>query len=169
MRQGYNRVIIAKCQSKCYHGPMANLVENKKAYFNYEILEDYEAGIELLGREVKAIKTGQGSLDGSFVSVRGGEVFLLGAFIPPYQPGNQANGYDPHRARRLLLTKKEINELAGKEKEKGLTLVPISMYNKTNHIKLKLGIGRGKKKFDKRATIKKRDVEREIGRTLKNR
>ena len=148
---------------------MANLVENKKAYFNYEILEDYEAGIELLGREVKAIKTGQGSLDGSFVSVRGGEVFLLGAFIPPYQPGNQANGYDPHRARRLLLTKKEINELAGKEKEKGLTLVPISMYNKTNHIKLKLGIGRGKKKFDKRATIKKRDVEREIGRTLKNR
>lgn len=148
---------------------MANLVENKKAYFNYEILEDYEAGIELLGREVKAIKTGQGSLDGSFVSVRGGEVFLLGAFIPPYQPGNQANNYDPHRARRLLLTKKEINELTGKEKEKGLTLVPISMYNKANHIKLKLGIGRGKKKFDKRATIKKRDVEREIGRTLKNR
>lgn len=169
MELSYNRVIIAKCQLKCYDFGVANLIDNKKAHFNYEILEDYEAGIELSGREVKAVKGGQGALDGSFISIRGGEAFLLGAFIPPYQPGNQAEGYDPHRVRRLLLTKKQIAELAGKEKERGLTLVPISMYNKANRIKLRFGVGRGKKKFDKRATIKKRDVEREIGRTLKNR
>lgn len=148
---------------------MANLIENKKAHFNYEILADYEAGMELYGREVKAVKGGQGALDGAFVSIRGGEAFLLGAFIPPYQPGNQAENYDPHRARRLLLTKKELAELAGKEKERGLTLVPISVYSKANHLKLRFGVGRGKKKFDKRATLKKRDTEREIGRTLKNR
>lgn len=148
---------------------MSTLVKNKKAGFNYELLDSYEAGLDLLGFEVKALKLGRGSLEGSYVVIRGGEAFLVGANIPPYQAGNTPAGYDPLRPRRLLLTRKEIKLLLGKEAEKGLTLVPISVYSKGKLLKLKLAIARGKKKYDKRETIKKREAKREMDRTLKNR
>ena len=144
------------------------LIENKKVHFNYEILEKLEAGLELLGLEVKSLRGKHGSLDGSYITVRGNEVFLIGANIPAYQPTNTPKNYDQHRPRKLLLTKTEISELIGKEKVKGLTIVPISLYNKGSKIKLSLGIGRGKKKYDKRQSIKKRELDREVRRTLKN-
>ena len=145
-----------------------SLVQNKKAYFNYEILEKFEAGIELLGFEVKSLKNGQGVLEGAHVTVRGNEAFVINMQIPPYQPKNPPADYDPSRNRKLLLTKKEIIELGKIEKQKGLTIVPLSVYNKGNRLKLGFGMARGKKKYDKRETIKKRDTEREIRRTLKN-
>lgn len=148
------------------------LVENKKAYFNYEILEKFEAGIELFGFEVKSLREGRGSLLGSYVTIRpttrGGEVFLIGLHISPYQPKNTPEWYNPNRERRLLLNKKEIHTLAGFEKKKGLTIIPTSVYNKAGKIKVEIAIARGKKKYDKRETIKKRDTEREMRRTLKN-
>jgi SsrA-binding protein len=146
---------------------MASLIENKKVHFNYEILEKLDAGIELFGFEVKSLRKGQGSLEGSHITVRGSEAFLIGATIPPFQPANAPKGYDQTRTRKLLLTKKEIEELALKEKQKGLTIVPISVYNKSRKLKLSIGIVRGKKKFDKRQSIKKRETDRESRRTLK--
>ncbi|MEX0933899.1 MAG: SsrA-binding protein SmpB [Candidatus Paceibacterota bacterium] len=145
------------------------LVSNKKVYFDFEIIEKIEAGIELLGFEVKSLKGGHGSLAGSYVIIRGGEAFLVGATIPPYQAGNTPSGYDEARPRKLLLNKREIDELVGAEKGKGLTLVPLSLYNKGGKIKIEIAVARGKKKHDKREAIKKRDTERDIGRTLKNR
>lgn len=143
-----------------------SLAENRKARFDYEILETYEAGMELLGTEVKAIKTGRGNLTGCFAVIRNNEAFLLNANIPAYQPANAPKNYDPQRTRRLLLKKAEIRELLGKTAQKGLTLIPLKMYNKNGKIKVLLGLGRNKKKSDKRETIKKRDVEREVKRTL---
>ena len=148
---------------------MGNYAENRKARFNYEILEKYEAGIELLGSEVKSVRGGQMSLEGAFVIVRGGETYLINANIPPYQPKNAPKNYDPFRNRKLLLTKKEIAELAGSEKNKSLTIVPISVYNKNRKIKIEIALVKGKKKFDKRETIKKRDTDREIRREYKDR
>jgi len=145
-----------------------SLVQNKKAYFNYEILEKIEAGIELLGFEVKSLKRGQGSLEGSHITVRGNEAFVISMQIPPYQPANTPKDYDPLRNRRLLLTKKEIESLSEPENQKGLTIVPLSVYNKGRKLKIEIAIVRGKKKYDKREIIKKRDTEREIRRTLKN-
>ena len=144
-----------------------NLAENKKFYIQYEALEEYEAGIELLGLEVKSIKAGHMNLEGARVLVRGGEAFLVGATVPPYQVNNSPADYYPTRVRRLLLTRKQIIELYDQGEQRGLTIVPISVYNKHNLIKLKIAVARGKKKYDKRQDIKKRDVEREIGRTLK--
>ncbi len=143
------------------------LVQNKKVHFNYEILEKFEAGIQLRGFEVKSLKTGQGSLAGAYVIVRGNEAFVVGMHVPPYQQANTPKEYDPYRARKLLLNKKEISQLVGFEKQKGLTIVPVSVYNRGSKIKVEIGVARGKKKRDKRETIKKRDTEREIGRTLK--
>ena len=144
-----------------------SLVDNKKAFFNYEVGEKYEAGMELLGPEVKSLKNRQGSLEGAFVIIRGGEAFLVGAYIPPYQPKNMPKGYDPTRARRLLLSKKEIIELATETQANKLTIVPISVYNKGTKVKLSLGLAKRKKKYDKREAIKKRDTERDLGRSLK--
>jgi SsrA-binding protein len=148
---------------------MANYAENRKARFNYEILEKYETGIELLGTEVKSVRAGQMSLEGAFVIARGGEAFLINANIPPYQPKNSPKDYDPLKNRKLLLTKKEIAELAGSEKNKSLTILPISVYNKNRKIKVEIALCKGKKKFDKRETIKKRDTDREIRRDFKER
>jgi SsrA-binding protein len=148
---------------------MASYAENRKARFNYEILEKYETGIELLGTEVKSVRNGQMSLEGAFVIIRGGEAFLINANIPPYQIKNAPKDYDPLRNRKLLLTKKEIAELAGNEKNKSLTIVPISVYNKNRKIKVEIALVKGKKKFDKRETIKKRDTDREIRRDFKER
>lgn len=143
------------------------LIENRKAHFNFEISEKLEAGIELLGFEVKSVRKGQGSLEGSYVTVRGAEAFLIGMNIPPYQTANTPADYDPLRNRKLMLTKKELQELGDIENQKGLTIVPISVYNKGRKLKLEIGIARGKKKFDKRETIKKRETDREIRRSLK--
>jgi len=147
---------------------MSSLIQNKKAHFNYEILEKTEAGIELLGFEVKSLKKGQGSLEGSHIILRGNEAFVINMQIPPYQPANTPKDYEPLRNRRLLLTKKEIIDLAKSEGQKGLTIIPLSVYNKGRKLKLEIAVVRGKKKYDKRESIKKRDTDREIRRTLKN-
>ncbi len=148
---------------------MAVFAQNKKAYHDYEILEEYEAGIELKGFEVKSVKLGRASLKGARVVMRGGEAFLIGASIPSYQAANSPDNYDPERARRLLLNKKEINKLIGKEQEKGLTLPALSLYNKGRLVKLKFAVARGKKRRDKREEIRKRDLERDLKRSLKYR
>lgn len=144
------------------------LIEHKKARLDYEILEEYEAGLELLGGEVKSLRGGQGKLEGSHAIFRGGEAYLVGMFVPPYQPANTQEGYDPSRTRKLLLTKKELAVLAGLEGQKGLTIVPLRVYNKGRNLKVLLGVARGRKKYDKRAVLKERDTKREIDRTLKN-
>lgn len=144
------------------------LLDNKKARFDYEILEDFEAGIHLLGFEVKALKTKKGSIVGAHIIIRGGEAFIVGMDIPPYQPLNTPKDYDPQRTRKLLLHKKEISYLEGKDSQKGLTLIPFRVYTKGGFIKISFAVARGMKKYDKREKIKKRDVERELGRSLKN-
>ena len=144
-----------------------DLIRNKKATLNYEIMETFEAGIELLGFEVKSVRNHQGSLEGAHVVVRGNEAFIVKSTIPPYQPGNMPKDYDAERPRRLLLNKKELSELSGAESHKGLTVVPISMYNKGRVIKVSVAVVRGKKKYDKREDLKKRDTERELRRSLK--
>ena len=143
---------------------MTVYAHNKKATFDYEILEKFEAGIELKGHEVKAIKAGKVSLTGAYVKEFGGELFLLGALVSPYQPSNVPKDYKEQRDRKLLVTKKELNYLVGKLNEKGLTVVPIKLYNKGSKVKLEIGVARGKKKYDKREAIKKRDVERRLRR-----
>ena len=147
---------------------MEFLTENKKAFFNYEILKKFNTGIELLGLEVKSLKAKRGTLDGAYVLARDNEVFLLGATIPPYQPKNTPADYEPTRPRRLLLTKKEISQLVGWENQRGLTIIPLSLYNSGRKIKVTIAVARGKKKYDKRETLKKREASREIERTLKN-
>ena len=146
---------------------MKVFADNKNAYFNYEILEKFEAGIVLLGSEVKSIKTGRVSIRGSYIILKDNEPYLVGANIPPYQPKNSPADYNPERFRKLLLNRKEIDQLIGKTKEKGLALIPLKIYGKNAIIKLEFGIGKGKKKSDKRETIKKRETAREIERTLK--
>lgn len=146
-----------------------SLITNKKVHFNYEINETIPAGIELFGFEVKSLRKGQGSLEGSYVTVRGGEAFVIGMQIPPYQEGNTPKEYDPLRNRRLLLNKKEIARLGEIESQKGLTIVPISVYNKNKMLKVDLGIATGKKKFDKRETTKRRETDRNIRREFSDR
>ena len=132
-------------------------------------METGEAGIELLGQEVKSLRKNQGSIIGSHVTVRGGEAFIISMDIPPYQIKNTPENYDSKRNRRILLTKAEIQKLASLEAKKGLTIVPISLYNKGKKIKISIAIVRGKKKHDKREDIKKRDINREIRREYKDR
>ncbi len=144
-----------------------SLVDNRKARFDYEILETFTAGIELLGLEVKSLRVHSASLDGAYVVVRGGEAFLMQSSIPAYQPSNTPADYDPLRTRKLLLTKAEIKRLGEKEAQNGLTIVPLKFYNKGPKVKIDIAIVRGKKKFDKRESIKKRETDRDIQRTLK--
>ena len=145
---------------------MARFSDNSKALFDYEVLERFTAGVELLGMEVKSVRAGKCSLRGSFVAVRASEAFLIGADIPAYQPKNASKDYDSLRVRKLLLSKNELEELRIAEGTKGLTIIPLSVYNKGRFLKLDIAIARGKKKFDKRQAIKKRDVERDLKRTL---
>lgn len=145
-----------------------DLIQHKKARLNYEILEEFEAGIELLGHEVKSLRGKHGKLEGSHIIVRGGEAYIVGMSIPPYQPTNTPKEYDPERSRRLLLTKKELGELGAAESQKGLTVLPLAVYNKGAKLKVRVAIARGRKSYDKRDVLKKRDVEREMRRTLKN-
>lgn len=143
------------------------LIQNSKAGFNYEILEKYEAGIELLGLEVKSIRNKQGKLDGSYIRIKAGEAYLVGADIPPFQPANTDISYNRVRDRKLMLHKKEVLSLRQKTEKDNLTIIPISLYNKGSKIKVELAIARGKKKFDKRETIKKREDSREMLRHVK--
>ena len=145
-----------------------SLVENKKVHFNYEILERYEAGIELLGVEVKSLRAKRASLEGSHVTVRGGEAYLVGMTIQPYQPNNAQKVYDAAKNRRLLLTKEEIAELGAQEDKKGLTIVPISVYNKGRKLKVEIAVVKNKKSHDKRETLKKREAERDVMREIKS-
>ena len=149
---------------------MENLAENKKAYFDYNILEKFEAGLALLGTEVKSIRAGHMGLKGAYVVIdQNGEVFLVGANISAYQPKNAPEDYRPDRSRKLLLRKREIDYLIGKAHQKGLTFVPLRAYNNKGRIKLEFGIGKGKREFSKKESIKNRDVKREIERELKMR
>ena len=148
---------------------MSILAENRKSSYDYEFLETYEAGLVLLGFEVKAIKTGRVSLQGSFVTLKSGELYLTNANIPAYQAANVYLDYEPTRSRKLLLKKSEIASLIGKLKAKGLTLIPIKLYTKRGKIKLEFAVAKGKRKIDKRESIKRRDIEREIGRKLRGR
>ncbi len=143
------------------------LIENRKAYHDYEILEKFEAGLELKGFEVKALKNGRGSLVGSRVIIRGGEAYVVGIDIPPYQAANTPSDYDSLRTRRLLLSKKEISYLGGKSQQQGLTLIPLAMYIKKGFLKLSFGVCRGLKKYDKRERMKEREAKRKIERELK--
>lgn len=147
---------------------MTTYVDNKKVGFNYEIIEKIEAGIELFGFEVKSIKKNQGSLEGAYIIVRGGEAYIMNMTIPPYQEKNTPKGYEPRRNRRILLTKKEIAKLSDIETD-GLTIVPISLYNKGNLIKVSIAVVRGKKKYDKRETIKQRETDRSVRREFVDR
>ena len=144
------------------------LIENQRVRFDYEILEEFEAGLELLGLEVKSLRAKQGSLKGARVVARGGEAYLVGASIPAWQIANAPKSYEPDHTRRLLLSRKEIARIASAEAQKGLTIVPIGVYNKGRNLKLAIAIARGKKKEDKRQSIRAREEKRRIERTLKN-
>jgi SsrA-binding protein len=146
---------------------MTVYIDNRKAHFNYSIEDTFEAGIELLGFEVKSIKNGSGNINSAFCIVRGGEAYIMNMNIPPYQAKNTGEGYNPERNRRLLLSKKEIKKLGEKDDIKGLTLIPISLYSKGPYIKVSIAVARGKKVFDKRETIKKRESDIEIRREYK--
>ena len=146
---------------------MSALVVNKKVHLRFSVLESFSAGLELSGGEVKALRAKLGSLEGSRILVRGGEAYLVGATIPPYQAANTPKAYDPEKNRRLLLSKKEIALLAEAESKKGLTVVPIEVYNAGRLLKLRLAIVKGKGKADKREDLKKADAMREVDRALK--
>ena len=144
-----------------------SLIRNDKVGFDFHLLEEIEAGMELLGLEVKSLRAGQGSLKGARVVARGGEAYLVGATIPAWQVLNAPKDYAADRTRKLLLSKKQIAHISSAEGQDGLTVVPLSVYNKGRKLKLGIAIARGKKKADKREAIKKRDVKRQIERTLK--
>ncbi len=146
----------------------ATLVENKKVRLRFSILETFSAGLELSGGETKALRNKLGSLEGSRVVVRGGEAYLVGATIPPYQAANTPETYEAEKPRRLLLNKKEIAELADAESKKGLTTVPLEVYNAGRYIKLRLAIVKGKGKADKREDLKREDAMREAERALRS-
>lgn len=145
-----------------------DIVQNKKARFEYEILETLEAGIVLAGTEVKSIRQKKVSISEAYGRIRDGEPFLVGVNITIYDKGNRFN-HEPARDRKLLLHKQEIKRLTGKLKERGLTLVPLRMYFKNGRVKVLLGLAKGKAKYDKRKTIQKRESDREIQRIMKNR
>ncbi len=140
-------------------------ITNRKAFFEYEIVETFEAGINLYGHEVKSIRIGKADLAGAFVRIIGSEAYLVNAKIYPYQAG-QVEDYDERRTRKLLLHKKQIISLKSKTEGANLSLVPVSLYLKNGFIKLEIGLGKGKKKFEKRQAIKKRDLQRETEREL---
>ena len=140
---------------------------NKQAGWNYETLETFEAGLSLMGGEVKSLRLGHASINESFIVIEEGELFLIKAYIPPYQIKNTSPAYDPYRKRKLLITKKEFRNIARRKTEAGLTLIPISLYDKNGFLKLQIALARGLKKHDKRNVLKDRDAKREIGRLMK--
>jgi SsrA-binding protein len=146
---------------------MKILAQNKKARHDYDIIEQFEAGIELKGTEVKSCKAGKVNLRDAYVRIKDGEAFLLNAHISEYEQGNISN-HEPTRTRKLLLHKSEINKLIGKSQEKGLTIIPLKIYLKRNLVKVEIALVKGRKSHDKRSAIREKDLKREIARDFKN-
>lgn len=144
------------------------IAENRKARHHYHLMERHEAGVELTGTEVKSLRRGQANLQRAYAELRGGEVWLVGAHIAPYEQGTYAN-HDPDRDRRLLLHRREIDSLGGKVRERGFTLVPTRLYWKNGRAKVEIALARGKEAHDKRRDIASRDAQRDIERALKER
>ena len=144
------------------------IATNRRARFEYEILDTWEAGLALLGPEVKALRTGKANLSDAYATVRRGEAFLVNAHISPYEKAGRDNA-DPRRERKLLLHRREIARLQGAVAEKGLTLIPLKLYFKNGRAKVQIGLARGKRKYDKRQTIRRREEEREIQRVVRGR
>ena len=135
-------------------------IKNKKAYFDYEILKEYEAGLELFGTEIKSIRKGSVDLRDSFVTIKDNEAYVLNMYVAKYDEGNRFN-HDERRTRKLLLHKSEIKKLTEARQEDGISIIPLKVYIKKNHAKVLIGLSKGKKLYDKRESIKKRDLERE--------
>lgn len=148
---------------------MKTLAVNKRASFDYELQDHYEAGLVLTGNEVKAAKTGHISLKGAFVTTHGSELFLTNSLIPRYEHAHKDTKNEDTRPRKLLLKRSEIRSLIGKSRVEGLTLVPIRVYTKNQLIKLEFAVGKGKKSYDKRETIKNREAKRDMGRAMRSR
>ena len=148
---------------------MPTLASNKKAFHTYSIEDTFEAGIVLAGHEVKSVKNGQASLVGAFVLIRASEAFLKNAYIGKYKQASHLEGYNESQDRKLLLHKKEILKLSTRLNEKGLTLIPLELYTKKNRIKLKIGLAKGKKQYDKREPIKRKEAKRKIERIIRTR
>ena len=140
-------------------------ITNKKAFFDYQLLDKFEAGINLFGHEVKSVRLGKADLTGSFVRIVGSEAYLINAKIFPYQAG-QVEGYDERRTRKLLLHKKEIVSLKSKTDGANLSLIPVALYLKHGFVKLEVALGKGKKQYEKRESIKKKDIQRDMEREL---
>ena len=162
----------AKPQKETVNAPVPNgikvIVQNRKARFDYEILDYYETGIVLQGSEVKSLRAGKVNLKDSFAAIEKGEIVLHSVHISPYEPANRFN-HDPERPRKLLLHRGEIRRLIGRTEQKGLTLVPLKMYFKRGRAKVELALVRGKKQFDKREAIATREAQRDVERALKER
>lgn len=150
-----------------YIETMKALAYNKRATFDYEVISTFEAGVSLLGSEVKSVRAGHMSLRGAFVTLHGTDALLTNATIPPWQPANTSPSYDPTRPRRLLLKKEEIKVLLGTRKASGLTIIPIRVYTKGPRIKVQIALARGKKKFDKKQQKKEHDIQRDVDRLLR--
>lgn len=148
---------------------MTTLAQNKKAWHDYSIEDTIEAGLVLAGHEVKSVKTGQATLTGAYVTIRAGEGWLRNAYIGKYKQASNLEAHDESRERKLLLHRKEITRLQNISKEKGLTLIPLELYTKKGRVKLKIGLARGKKMYDKREAIKKKELKRSLDRTVRTR
>lgn len=146
---------------------MTTIAQNKRASFDYALGGHYEAGLVLTGAEVKSVKTGHASLKGAFVTVKGNELYLTNALIPRYAHAHRDTTHEDSRPRKLLLRKREIRSLIGKSRTEGLTLVPIRLYTRKQLVKLEFAIGKGKKAFDKRQDLGKKEAKRRIERTMK--
>lgn len=151
---------------------MKILALNKKAIFDFQIIKSYEAGLVLFGYEVKTIRAGQANLKGAYISFKvnknnNNEAYLVSSYVPLYKPAGQIEKYDPERHRQILLKKKELDYLVGKKQEKGLTVIPIKLYTKNSFIKLEIALVKGKKDFDKREDLKKKDTDKYIKTIMK--
>lgn len=146
---------------------MKDLAYNRRIKFDYQVKELFEAGLVLLGTEVKSVKSGNMSLRGAFVTIHEGDAYLTNATIPPWQPKNTPDDYDPIRSRRLLLKKSELKQLIGAKKAKGLTVVPIRVYNKGGKVKVEIALAKGRRKADKKQIKKERDILRDVERILR--
>lgn len=145
---------------------MSTFAKNKKAFFDYEILETFETGIMLAGTEVKSVKAGKVSIKEAFVKILSNEIWLVNSHVAEYEQGNR-NNHNPTRSRKLLMKRRDIDRLIGRIKEAGLTLVPISVYQKKRLVKVEIALAKGKKEHDKRNSIRERDLQRELGRDIK--
>ena len=143
-----------------------SIVKNKKAYFEYHILEEYDAGVVLIGSEVKSIREGNVTFSDSFIYLKDGEAWLKNFKVARYKQNHPSTKHDENRDKKLLLTKKEISKIGKKLQDKGTTCIPLSVFVKKNKIKIKIGVGKGKKLWDKRQSIKERDIKRDLQRNL---